>query len=254
MSGKINARKRAADFPNDLYSDNISLFCLQCDIPLSLKLSTIKDHLKCPSHKNNKAKKANKSLPKQTTLITAINSSIQRSDFVKDFVKMCLVANIPLEKTAKMMPFMRKHCKVGGALTTGKNLRDNYVPVVANELRSKIQNLITQWTSQNQIISLNIDESSDEAERSVLNIIVCIRNNFILLDTNFLDDPANHENLAAVTNDAIVKFGIRDATKFLITDNTAYCRKAYEYILVRVFPNLIWIGCWAHIIDLVGDT
>ena len=193
-------------------------------------------------------------MPKQTTLITAINSSIQRSDFVKDFVRMCLVANIPLEKTAKMMPFMRKHCKVGGALTTGKNHRDNYVPVEANELRSKIQNLITQWTSQNQIISLNIDESSDEAERSVLNIFVCIRNNFILLDTNFLDDPANHENLSAVTNDTIVKFGIRDATKFLITDNTAFCPKAYEDILVRVFPNLIWIGCWAHIIDLVGDT
>ena len=121
MSGKINARKRAADFPNDSYSDNNSLFCLQCDIPLSLKLSTIKNHLKCPSHKNTRAKKANKSLPKQTTLITAINSSIQRSDFVKDFVKMYLVVNIPLEKTAEMMPFMRKHCKVGGALTTGKN-------------------------------------------------------------------------------------------------------------------------------------
>ena len=166
MCGKINARKQAADFPHDLYSDNNSLFCLQCEIPLSLKLSTIKDHLKCPVHKNNKAKKANKSLPKQTTLITAINSSIQRSDFVKDFVKMCLVANIPLEKTAKMVPSMRKHCKAGGALTTGKSLRDNYVPVVANDLRSKIQILMTQWTSQNQIISLNIDESSDEAERS----------------------------------------------------------------------------------------
>ena len=91
----IIAAKRASEFPDDLYAEKQKL-CLFCDISLALKLSTSKEHLKCPRHLEKKHKKANQ--PNQLKLAESLTSSQLRSEFVKDFVKMCLVANIPLEK------------------------------------------------------------------------------------------------------------------------------------------------------------
>ena len=37
-------------------------------------------------------------------------------DFCLDFIKMCSVADVPLEKVEKMRPFLNKHCSQAGAL------------------------------------------------------------------------------------------------------------------------------------------
>ena len=45
--------------------------------------------------------------PVQFTLRTAIKSKDLREEFIFDFIKMCTVADTPLEKTEKMMPFLK---------------------------------------------------------------------------------------------------------------------------------------------------
>ena len=81
----ITAARRASKFPDELNAEKQKLLCLFCDISLALKLSTIKDHLKCPRHLEKRHKKANQ--PKQLKLAESLTSSQLRSEFVKDFVK-----------------------------------------------------------------------------------------------------------------------------------------------------------------------
>ena len=53
-----------------------------------------------------------KGLKTQITLKTMVKS---KDDFILDYVKFCMLADIPLEKT-EMRPFLRKHCAQAGAL------------------------------------------------------------------------------------------------------------------------------------------
>ena len=85
---------------------------------------------------------------------------------------MCLVSNIPLEKTDKIQPFLIKHCKNGGTLSQAKYLRDYYVPSVAEDSEEKISSFIKENSRENVFITINIDESSDEKERTVANAIL----------------------------------------------------------------------------------
>ena len=56
------------------------------------------------------------------------NREFQRYEFVLDYLKMCTVADIPLETTEKMRPVLQKHCKQEGALPQVPTLRTTYVP------------------------------------------------------------------------------------------------------------------------------
>ena len=62
------------------------------------------------------------------TFTTISKSKDVREEFILDFIKMCTISDIPLENTGKMLPFMRKHCKQGGALPQAQTLRTRYVP------------------------------------------------------------------------------------------------------------------------------
>ena len=61
------------------------------------------------------------------TLGTVVKSRGLREEYVLDYVKMCTLADIPLEKTDKIRPFLEKHCKQAGALPKVPTLRNTYV-------------------------------------------------------------------------------------------------------------------------------
>ena len=108
-TSKITVRGRAQAYPQDLYADKNQLFCKSCCVGLELKLSTLKSHINSPKHA--KAKKESirriQESPKerQITLKAAEEQGVRRSEFTEDFVRMCLLSNIPLEKTELMSPF-----------------------------------------------------------------------------------------------------------------------------------------------------
>ena len=53
-----------------------------------------------------------------------------RESFVLDFVKIFIVADIPLERTEKVRPFLHKYCQQAGALSIASSYP-------SNNLRSK---------------------------------------------------------------------------------------------------------------------
>uniref|UniRef100_A0A8C2AZV4 Uncharacterized protein n=1 Tax=Cyprinus carpio TaxID=7962 RepID=A0A8C2AZV4_CYPCA len=62
-------------------------------------------------------------LPSLTqTLASCISktpSTAERKEFIFDFIKTFIEADIPLEKTSKLPAILQKYCKQGGSVTMG---------------------------------------------------------------------------------------------------------------------------------------
>uniref|UniRef100_A0A3Q2P9V1 Uncharacterized protein n=1 Tax=Fundulus heteroclitus TaxID=8078 RepID=A0A3Q2P9V1_FUNHE len=104
----LSPEYRAEQFPRDFYVSGELLFCKFCQYSIDRN-------------------KATTSL--QTCLTAAFKSSDLRKEFVEDFVAMRAEADIPLKKMTKLHPFLKKHCKQGGALPENvSSLRQLYLP------------------------------------------------------------------------------------------------------------------------------
>ena len=250
-SVQVTPHSRAAEFP-DFHVDNGDLYCKFCCISVDYKKSSsLKSHL--ASKKHVKASK-NPSSSRVQTIPTVLTNLERRSEFKEDFVRMCMAANIPLEKSTIMAPFLKKYCREGGSLSNPKNLRDYHVPKVTETLRKKLCDLVKAAVIAKSVFIINVDETTDEKERHVLNLVLKFNENVILLESEFLEQPVNHQSLAQFVNATIQTHGLATSFIFYVTDNTSYCLKSFSDILSRLYPRMIWVGCWAHIIDLLGDT
>ena len=132
----VSFQERAKQFKEDLYSDGGVLFCKFCQHSIDyMHVDTIKDHLSSKKHVCRKHAKFNNielstqpSGSRQITLASVIKSKDAHQDFVLDCVKMCTLADIPLEKVEKMIPSLRKYCAQAGTLPAADQLRSVYVP------------------------------------------------------------------------------------------------------------------------------
>ena len=97
--------------------------------------TTIKDHLGSTSHCSRK--EANH---KKTEMPSAAsrNRQVALSTMLKSkdahFVKICTLAEIPLEEITKVRPFLRKYCAQAGALPQKYQLHFVYVPQLISQL------------------------------------------------------------------------------------------------------------------------
>ena len=69
------------------------------------KNSTIRDHINSAKHKKMNEKPV---LSIQKTVVPSFTDSEERSNSVKNFVRMCLESNIPIEKASRMSIFLKK--------------------------------------------------------------------------------------------------------------------------------------------------
>ncbi len=75
-----------------------------------------------------------------------------------------------------------------------------------------------------------------------------------LLDVKFLDE-VNHQTVSAAIISTVNAYGISplDVISF-VSDNAAYCKKAYNTVLQHIYPHSTHICCLAHILQLVGEV
>ena len=109
---------------------------------------------------------------RQVTLTTVQKSQENRSKFFTGFVRMCLASNIPLEKVDKMTSWIKKINPQGGALSSADNLRTYYIPKVAEEVHGAVSVFLDECRKNNKKLSIIVDESTDQRERQILNILV----------------------------------------------------------------------------------
>ena len=77
---------------------------------------------------------------------------------------------------------------------------------------------------------------------------------YFLLDVVFLDrcnfSTVSQAILASLYSNNL---DLNDAWA-VVTDNAAYCLKAYREVLKGVMPNSVHVTCLCHVINLVGET
>ena len=112
---RLTAEERAKQFSDDFYADGGILFCRFCEHSVDfVRVDTLKDHLKSKKHAARKEIKKQKqsnspstgaSSSKHIILDTLVKSEDMRKDFILDYLKMCTMADIPLEKKERIRPF-----------------------------------------------------------------------------------------------------------------------------------------------------
>ncbi|KAK1343785.1 hypothetical protein QTO34_014338 [Cnephaeus nilssonii] len=115
---------RVTEFGGELHEDGGKLFCTSCNVVLNhVRKSAISDHLKSKTHTKRKAEFEEQNVRKKQRPLTAslqCNSTAQteKVSVIQDFVKMCLEANIPLEKAdhPAVRAFLSRHVKNGGSI------------------------------------------------------------------------------------------------------------------------------------------
>ena len=252
----LSAKFRAGEeqFKGDFYVDGGQMFCNFCKHRVDWKRrDTVVDHVKSRKHTAAKLKaKGEPERKKQRTLfsdrLASSTAAEERAEFQKDFVRMMTTANIPLDKTATMKPFFMKHSKNGGALTSANNLRDRYLPPVYAEHFAVVKEKL-----EGKPVLVIIDETTDERDKSVMNVLVGQLDKLYLIDVVFMD-ACNQQTVAQATLRSLASAGIDyNNVVCFVTDNAAYCKAAYNNILKNVLPNCIHVGCMAHILNLVGE-
>ena len=174
---RVTAEERAKQFHSDLYADGGVLFCRFCEHSIDFtRVDTVKDHLKSKKHTGKKqARKTmstasgGPSTSRQVTLGTVIKSKDLREEFVLDYVRMCALADIPLDKTDKIRPFLEKHCKQAGALPKVPTLRTTYVPKLFDSHVTVLKSLL-----RDEYISIIADETTDVRDHSILNVVASV--------------------------------------------------------------------------------
>ena len=175
---RITAEERAKQFSNDFYSDGGIIFCRFCGHSVDYtRIDTVKDHIKSKKHVTNKEAKRQRdeagtasSTSRQVTLGSMVKSKDLRESFALDFLKMCTLEDIPLEKTDKIRPFLQKHCQQAGAIPQAPTLRTTYVPRLFEAHFLALKDLL-----RNKPVSIIADEMTDVRDHSILNVIASVK-------------------------------------------------------------------------------
>lgn len=252
---RVTAEERAKQFSSELYAEGGILFCKFCDHSLDfVRVDTIKDHLKSKKHLRRKDSKeaTSSSAAKQLTIKTVIKSKDLREEFVLDFIKMATMADIPLEKVEKMKPFLQKHCRQAGTLSQASTLRYKYVPRVFEEHFTALKQVIKK--SAPAWVYLTADETTDERDHNILNVLATIRGKSYLIGVVRME-ACNHSTFsqAILKSAAEVELPF-DRVRAIVSDSAAYCKKAYREVLSAVFPQSTHVLCLAHVVNLAAEV
>ena len=141
-------------------------------LTMFLWIHTLKDHLKSKKHCSRKKTKVGKGWrcmsgsatgsSRKITLSTLVKSKDVHQDFILDYVKLYTLVDIPLEKTEKIRPFLRKDS--AQALPQIDQLHSTYVPRLFVDPLTALKDI-----PRGQLVSITADESI------ILNVIATFR-------------------------------------------------------------------------------
>ena len=141
-----------------------------------------------------------------------------RKEFVLDYIKMCNVADIPLEKTEKVRPFLQKHCPQAGALPQSKQLRSTYVPWLFDQQFAILKDIL-----KGKQLSITANKTTDVRDHSILNVIATVDGRHYLVGVVKMG-ACNHFTFSQAIIKSVTDVGIAfDNVMAIVSDSTAYC-------------------------------
>uniref|UniRef100_UPI00358FF509 uncharacterized protein n=1 Tax=Myxine glutinosa TaxID=7769 RepID=UPI00358FF509 len=274
--GFVCASARAKQYDEDFYAEGNVLFCKFCDHSVDYKrLDTLKDHLLSKKHGKNKCAKlpvaiiklegddAEQQVPfrhsgirqvtlrragtRQVTLPSGFKSKHLREDFILDFVRLCTLADIPLEKVEKMRPFMAKHCKQGGVLPQAPTLRRVYVPRQFQVHFATLKRIV-----RDAKVSIVVNDTV--RDQGVTNVVAGVQGSYYLIDVCVME-VCDYSTLSQAVIQAVTNVGIRfEDVISVVTGSAATCQKAAREVLQPIFHNSCHVPCLAHIVNVSAQV
>ena len=117
-------------------------------------------HLESTKHQQSKARKRQHG--EQTALPFKPDVADLKREVVLDFLQMCASADIPFNKSPALVPFLKKHCQIGGAIPGECQLRRTYLPILWAEHIKKLKSLL-----EGRVIGMEVDETTDNRAQQV---------------------------------------------------------------------------------------
>nr|CAD7197967.1 unnamed protein product [Timema douglasi] len=241
--GKPNTvEQRAGQFKADQFyaSDSKILMCGICNIRLeSDKKDSLNKHVVSAGHLRRKEKQKTHGLKRQLSITEVYDkqNKAKTEKFVfDDTLKMCLKANIPINKLDH--PAMREYLK--------KNLRQNFVQPIGEEMKLKLKEKV-----QVVPIVIVVDQTSDSRGRCVLAILFrtvaeAATQDVFLANCLFLD-KATGSTVCQAINGSITQYGIENNNILgLVSDSARYMETCFGALNVLAGDHLLHFQCWAQ--------
>ena len=97
-----------------------------------------------------------------------------------------------------------------------------------------------------------MDESSDDCVRSVVNTLFTYRADTKLVSVDFLGQ-VNNSTIAQTLLPILHFYNIPlNFLRLFLSDSAAYIKKCYCDVLKLIIPQLVYLLCPAHILNLIG--
>lgn len=173
--GKKTAKQRHLEFKGQTYVDDGMLFCKVCSLSRDhRRRSTIVEHFSSKRHKCNEEKaRSHPSCSRQPTVVSAFfknTAKEHKGTLIHDLVLAFASADIAFEmlNNPALREFLRKHVQDGGCIPTADRLRRGYLEPVYIERIETIRKMLEQSDS----VTVIADETTDDQNRAILNIIL----------------------------------------------------------------------------------
>ena len=256
----VKPQNRVKKYPNDSLSvSHGKLFCIACREELSLKSSSLVNHLKSQKHKDGKerlkrkearerdiAKKLN-NYNEETHMVSeniAEDTQVFRVKVVSAFLR----AGVPLNKVELFRELFEE---TGYRLTDRRNIHD-LIPFIHKEEFEKIQQEIN-----GKDVSVIFDGTTRLGEALAI-VIRYVNSDWMIVQRlvrlQLLVKSVTGEELARELISVLsVKYGISTDLLLAAMKDRATVNETASRTLKVVYPNLLSIGCLSHTIDRVGE-
>ena len=256
----VKPQDRVRKYPNDCLSvSNGKLFCSACREELSLKSSSLTNHLKSQKHKEGKERVKRKEarqrdIAKQLTDynkdIHVVGENIAETTqvFRGKVVSAFLRAGIPLNKVEVFRKLLEE---TGYRLTDRRNMHD-LIPFIHKQEFERIQGEIS-----GKDVSVVFDGTTRLGEALAIVVRYVDTEWQItqrLVRLQMLVKSVTGEELARELISVLsVNYGISTQLLLAAMKDRAAVNETAVRTLKVVYPNLLSVGCFSHTIDRVGE-
>ena len=256
----VSPAKRVSEFTGEeLTASAGRLFCKACRETLSLKRSSIVNHIKSSKHLEGKKKLATKHA-REMNIAHALkdyNENVhgkgetlpeEQQVFRVQVLTTFLKAGVPLAK----LKFFRDILESGGSRLTDTRHMLDLIPFIQKQEATKIKDEIS-----GQYVSLIFDGTTRLGEVLViiLRFVTDWKVEERLVRLEFLQKSLTGEEIAReIINVLSVKMGVAPHLLLATMRDRASVNNLAMRTINVIYPNMLDIGCFSHALDHVGEN
>ncbi|XP_063234984.1 uncharacterized protein LOC134537934 [Bacillus rossius redtenbacheri] len=240
------------------------MMCKFCNVQVDWKRKdTYEKHCKFrASHKVNKdrCQASGSGTKRQVTLEENISThkktKNEKTKLAEDTVRAFVKANIPLQKLnhPAIREWLNEYVKGSGDLPQAHTLRTTYLQSLKMEEEEKVKLAV-----KDQQVVVLCDETTNRRGECVFvvlfKVLLASGDSKLLVAGVKVLSNANSTECSRAVVETLIKYNVKyENVCAFVSDSAKYMNKCAELLKVLVGENMLYIQCWAHKLNLVGNV